>query len=161
VQAAIPVMKAMPNDAMAKAMANVASNVGKGSATGLPATMGSRMGGTARTMAMRMNGGKKESEEAVMRGLRWLAKSQNGDGSWAKGTKTYIAAMTGFGLLSFLGHGETPVSSEFGPTVQKALDWLVNNGKKNAGRLSMEPVFSQTGVYAHGIATYVMGNTTR
>lgn len=157
VQAAVPVMKAMPNDAMAKAMENVAKNVGKGPATGIPSTMGSRMGGTARTMAMQMNGGKKESEEAVMRGLRWLAKNQNADGSWAKGSKTYIAAMTGFGVLSFLGHGETPVSAEFGPVVQKALDWLVNNGGKNAGRLSMEPAFTQGGVYAHAIATYALG----
>ncbi len=157
VQAAIPVMKAMPNDAMSKAMENVAKNVGKGAATGIPPTMGSRMGGTARTIAMQMNGGKKESEEAVLRGLRWLAKNQNADGSWAKGSKTYIAAMTGFGMLSFLGHGETPVSAEFGPTVQKALDWLVNNGTKNAGRLSMEPAFTQGGVYAHGIATYALG----
>ena len=119
--------------------------------------MGSRMGGTARTMAMQMNGGKKESEEAVMRGLRWLAKNQNADGSWAKGSKQYIAAMTGFGILSFLGHGETQVSAEFGPTVQKAMDWLINNGQKNSGRLSMEPAFSQSGVYAHGIATYALG----
>ena len=156
VQAAIPVMKAMPTD-LSKVMASAAKNVGRGPATGIPSTMGSRMGGTARTMAMQMNGGKKESEEAVMRGLRWLAKNQNADGSWAKGSKQYIAAMTGFGILSFLGHGETQVSAEFGPTVQKAMDWLINNGQKNSGRLSMEPAFSQSGVYAHGIATYALG----
>lgn len=157
VQAAVPVMKAMPNDAMAKAMENVAKNVGKGPASGIPSTMGSRMGGTARTMAMQMNGGKKESEEAVMRGLRWLMKNQNADGSWAKGAKPTIAAMTGFGVLSFLGHGETPVSAEFGPTVQKALDFLVSNGAKNKGVLSLEPTVTQAGSYAHGIATYALG----
>jgi len=159
VQAAVPMMKVMPNDAMEKALSNVAKAAtgSKGISTGLPATMGARAGGTARVMAMQKNGGKKESEDAVMRGLRWLVKTQNPDGSWAKGAKPTMAAMTGFGLLSFLGHGETPVSAEFGPTVQKALDWLVNNGVKNGGRLSAEPSISQAGSYAHGIATYALG----
>jgi len=157
-EAAVPVVKAMPNDAMNKALQNVSKNVGaKGLAGNIPSTMGSRMGGTARSTAMMMNGGKKESEDAVMRGLRWLVKTQNADGSWAKGAKPTISAMTGFGLLSFLGHGETPVSAEFGPTVQKALDFIVKNGAKNGGRLAGEATFTQTGVYAHGIATYALG----
>lgn len=158
VQTAVPVMKAVPNDAMNKALQNVAKSIGpKGIAGNIPTTMGARMGGTARTTAMRMNGGKKESEDAVMRGLRWLMKTQNPDGSWGKGTKATIAAMTGFGLLSFLGHGETPVSAEFGPTVQKTLDWLVKTGTKNNGILSNEPKIGQAGSYAHGIATYALG----
>ena len=153
----VPQIKAPPTDAMAKAMANVSKSAGKGVASNLPATMGGRVGGTARAQAMMMNGGKKESEDAVMRGLRWLVKTQNPDGSWAKGSKPYISAMTGFALLSFLGHGETPVSAEFGPSVQKALEWILQNGAKNQGRLSMEPAFTQGGVYAHGIVTYGLG----
>lgn len=155
VAAAVPVMKALPNDAMNKALQNVSKTAGAaGLASNIPGTMSRRLGGTARAMAMQMNGGKKESEDAVMRGLRWLVKNQNPNGSWGKGSQQYIAAMTGFGLLSFLGHGETPVSAEFGPTVQKALDWMLGVGSKKAGRLSNEDAFSQPGVYAHGIATY-------
>ena len=109
--------------------------------------------------AMQMNGGKKESEEAVMRGLRWLVKTQNSDGSWGveKLGPNFTSAMTGFAILSFLGHGETPVSAEFGPTVQKALDWVLTNGKKNDGHLCMTPMFSQQGVYAHAIVAYALG----
>ena len=158
VQAALPTVKAMPSDAMAKALQNATKVTGtKGVAGNIPSSMGSRVGGTARAMAMQMNGGKKESEEAVLRGLRFLVKTQNADGSWGKGLKPYIAAMTGFGVLSFLGHGETPVSAEFGPTVQKALEWITENGTKNQGHLSMEPNFSQPGVYAHAIAAYGLG----
>jgi hypothetical protein len=65
--------------------------------------------------------------------------------------------MTGFALLSFLGHGESPVSAEFGPAVQKALDWIVANGNKHQGRLSMEDAFSQGGTYSHAIVTYGLG----
>jgi hypothetical protein len=108
-------------------------------------------------MAMQANGGKKESEEAVLRGLCWLVKTQNPDGSWGKGKGPVQAAMTGFSMLSFLGHGETPVSPEFGPAVQKALDWVLENGSKSDGHLCMQPQFSQQGVYAHAIVAYALG----
>jgi hypothetical protein len=122
----------------------------------LPATMGSRLGGTARSIAIQMNGGKKESEEAVVRGLRYLVKTQNPDGSWGKGLRYYISGITGLSVLSFLGHGETPDSTEFGPTVKKAIDWITENGANRQGRLSMEANFTTHGVYAHGITTYAL-----
>ena len=62
------------------------------------------------------------TEAAVMKALRWLKYIQNEDGSMPGGT-----AMTGLAVLTYLAHGETPGSKEFGPTVQKALDYLVNS----------------------------------
>jgi hypothetical protein len=159
--AMVPTVSAPTND-MTKAIQSAAKAVGKGGG-GIPGTMASRMGGTARQAAMQMNGGKKESEEAVLKGLRWLMKNQKPDGSWGPGGAVG-AAMTGFSILSFLGHGETPVSAEFGPTVQKALDWLTSNGNKNEGRLCLEKPsdkmptgFSSAGAYAHGICAYALG----
>ncbi len=153
-----PTISVKPSDAMTDALKNVAKNVGtKGLSSNIPATMGGRVGGTQRAQAMMMNGGKKESEDAVMRGLRWLVKTQNPDGSWAKGAPSFISAMTGLAVLSYLGHGETPVSAEFGPTIQKALDYIITKGTKTDGRLGGEPTFTQTGVYAHGIVTYALG----
>jgi hypothetical protein len=157
VAAAMPATMSAPTNDMSKALASASKAVGKGMASGIPGTMASRVGGTARANAMQMNGGKKESEEAVLKGLRWLVKNQNPDGSWGKGGGPTGAAMTGFSILSFLGHGETPVSAEFGPTMQKALDWVLKNGQANDGRLSMEKQFSQPGVYAHAIVTYGLG----
>lgn len=86
-----------------------------------------------------------------MAGLRWLKKTQNADGSWAAEHK---AAMTGFAVLCFLGHGETPESPEFGPTVKRGLDWLLATGTAGHGKLA-EP--SQPGVYEHAIASYALG----
>jgi len=157
VAAAMPATMSAPTNDMTKALASASKAIGKGVASGIPGTMASRVGGTARATAMQMNGGKKESEEAVLKGLRWLVKNQNPDGSWGKGGGPTGAAMTGFSILSFLGHGETPVSAEFGPTMQKALDWVLKNGQANDGRLSMEKQFSQPGVYAHAIVTYGLG----
>jgi len=122
----------------------------------MPATMAARMSFEARSEALRMNGGKKESDEAVLRGLRWLVQNQNPDGSWGR-RGTTGAAMTGFSILSLLGHGETTDSAEFGPAVKKALDWLVTNGNTYDSRLSMEQSFTQAGTYAHAIVTFALG----
>ena len=73
------------------------------------------------------------TEAAVLKALRWLKATQEPDGSW--GTKPELglkkgmdkAAGAGFAILAYLAHGETPASKEFGPTVQKALDYLINS----------------------------------
>jgi len=67
------------------------------------------------------------TEKAVMKALRWLKKVQKGDGSWAaKGQDKYTPGITGLGLLTFLAHGETTASEEFGRTVEKAMRYLMN-----------------------------------
>lgn len=148
-----PVIKPLQTDAMANKITQ-ASAV-KGIAGGLPSAMSGRSGGTARAQMMEQNKGKKEGELAVMKGLRWLVQNQSPDGSWSPTNKP---AMTGFAILSFLGHGETPVSPEFGATIQKGLDWLIENGTKNGGRLSMSESFGANHlVYEHAIATYALG----
>ena len=149
VTSVVPVIKPVQMDAMASKVSSI-----KGLASGLPPGMGGRVGGAERQKMLDQNKGKKEGELAVMKGLNWLKNHQNPDGSWAP---DYQGAMSGFALLAFLGHGELPVSPEFGPTVQKGLDWLVENGKKNAGHLNMGNAFDQPGVYAHAIATYALG----
>ena len=69
------------------------------------------------------------TEAAVMKALRWLKIKQNSDGSWP-GVK---AASTGFAILTYLAHGETPNSKEFGETVQRGLDWLINSVYEKGG----------------------------
>ena len=123
-----------------------------GIAKGLPAAMAGRAGGTARAAAMKMSGGKDASEKAVMAGLRWLKQNQGADGSWGP---AHAPAMTGLAVLCFLGHGETPEAPEFGPTVKKALDWLLKKGNEFDGRMSLtKNAFGN--VYEHAIATYAM-----
>ncbi|MFT5882212.1 MAG: hypothetical protein ACI9FG_000712, partial [Crocinitomicaceae bacterium] len=101
------------------------SGTGGGGFGNLPATMKKRCSIADRMARLLANGGNKECEEAVMKSLRWLQSTQNSDGSW---TNTNKGAMTGFALLAFLGHCETPISPEFGETVEKAIVYLVNLG---------------------------------
>jgi hypothetical protein len=74
--------------------------------------------------------------------LRWLAKVQLDNGSWENNP-----AHSGLALLCFLAHGETPLSEEFGVTVQKAMQWLASNMPKNK---------HWSRAYSHGIATYAL-----
>ncbi|MCM8529876.1 MAG: hypothetical protein NE330_01840 [Lentisphaeraceae bacterium] len=66
-------------------------------------------------------GGSKVGQQSLMKALLWLQKVQNADGSWGKKKRTGI---TGLALLTFLAHGETHLSKQFGLTVKKAIQWL-------------------------------------
>lgn len=83
------------------------------------------------------------TENAVLRALRWLKKNQASDGSWP----SHKPASTGFALLAFLAHGETPSSEEFGETVEKAIRWLIEHRDKQGG-------YPRS--YEHPIATYAL-----
>ena len=130
----------------------VSSKMGKG----VPGAMGGRMGGQARSMAGMRTGQKDKSEKAVMQALKWLKEHQKDDGSWSDEHKP---GMTGLAILCFLGHGELPESPEFGPTIKKALDWMLARGTEFQGRMSLTQggFGSQPAVYEHAILTYAMG----
>jgi hypothetical protein len=84
-------------------------------------TAGGDDGGTRRDFVKGKTG--TPGEDAIFRALRWLKQAQLPDGSWDK-TKP---AMTGLAVLCFLGHGERPSDEEFGPTLQKGVEWLIIN----------------------------------
>ena len=108
--------------------------------------VGVTRGAGMRAKMLKTYGGNQQTEEAVMRSLRWLKKKQRADGSWPNNR----VAMTGLALLTFLAHGEIPgaTSPEFGETVRKAIEYLIRVQNKSSGRL--------TSSYAHAIATYAL-----
>jgi len=111
-----------------------------------------RMSSTTRAGAIGRYGGggtkMDQLEGAVYRALNWLQKNQNPDGSWGG---SYRAAMTGLALLTMLAHGETQVSKQYGETVQKGVQWLMDTGRKNKNVFA-----SQHPEYQHAIATYAL-----
>ncbi|VGO21781.1 prenyltransferase/squalene oxidase repeat-containing protein [Pontiella sulfatireligans] len=109
-------------------------------------------------------GGK--AEKAVLNGLNWLQTVQCEDGSWGVGksksmtAKQERARLTGLALLCYLAHGETPQSSTYGTTVQRAIQYLLGEQDAKTGRFCP---FSKTvgshddiGVYGHAISTYAL-----
>ena len=112
----------------------------------LKGILGSRSPGM-RGSLLGQHGGSGATELCVMRALRWLKKNQNPDGSWP----TVKPASTALALLTFLAHGETPASDEFGYTVESAIRWLVDNQEASGhfkGRDGHD--------YSHPIAAYAL-----
>lgn len=107
-----------------------------------------------------------QAEKAVLKGLDWLQSVQCENGSWGVGSSKSMTAkqerarLTGLALLSFLAHGETSQSETYGETVQRAMQYLLNEQDEKSGHFCP---FSKTvgshddiGVYGHAIATYAL-----
>ena len=131
-----------------------AGDSGSGGGFGaIPATMRSRCSKEDRMERLQRSGGVPAGEEAVVKALEWLKSTQNADGSW---TNKYPVAMTGFAVLVYLGHCETPLSEDYGDSVLRAITYLVNIGMKNDGKLTTTDLTKIPWVYEHGIATYAL-----
>jgi len=128
------------------------SGMGGGDFTAVPATMRKRCSKEDRLQRLAEAGGNVQCEEAVEKGLEWLKSTQHSDGSWGTANKT---AMTGLGLLAYLGRCETPLSEKYGESCLRAITWLVDHGMKNDGKLASN-FASQHGAYEHPIATYAI-----
>ena len=95
------------------------------------------------------------TEAAVLKALRWLKKTQNSNGSWSPTP----VSNTGLAILAFLAHGETPASKEFGYTVEKALNFLIESLTKKKDKTGEEVVTfkgADGNEYATLIATYAL-----
>ena len=62
-----------------------------------------------------------QNQESVLKALRWLKSVQKPDGSWGSSRKS---AITSLALLTFLANGYVHPSGEFGPCVNKAINWI-------------------------------------
>ena len=129
------------------------NGAGGGGGFGIPASMKKRCSKQDRISRLLKEGGQKEYEDKVVASLRNFKKTQQADGSWKTGGNS--VAMTGLALLAYLGHCETPLSVEFGETVQKAIVYLVNNGMKQDGKLATSTA-NKHWCYEHAIATYAL-----
>jgi len=90
----------------------------------------------------------------VTKALNWLHRNQIKTGKKAGTWPTTSGSggpMAGFGLLTFLAHGELPTSKKYGSTVQLAIDYLLRTQKENGQ-------WEEKGghEYGHAIATYAV-----
>jgi hypothetical protein len=97
-----------------------------------------------------------DTQVAIDRGLAFLHRSQSNDGSFGdRGGGN--AAITGLAGLALMAGGHQPGRGQYGRTVSRAMDYLVNRGAANTpvGYLhSGEAGFGQGGgMYQHGFAS--------
>ncbi len=78
---------------------------------------------------------KYELEHAIEKGLGWLAKSQNPDGSWSQ--KEY-PALTGLALTAFMGDPSGTYRAKRPEVVRKGYEFLLSNVQPDGGIYSKE-----------------------
>lgn len=91
-----------------------------------------------------------ESEQALLRGLEWLDTNQGAEGNWSSNDLGLVS----MGALAFMAAGHAPGRGKYGRTVQRALDYVVQNAKPS-GLLNISN--QQHDMYNHGLATFVLG----
>ena len=96
---------------------------------------------------------KQRKPDAVKRGLLWLQKNQNADGSWGSENQSLL---TGYALAPYFTHGELGDSEQFGNTVKAAVSWLLELSKNNEGRLCGSKKFTAKSRMEHAICTQVL-----
>jgi hypothetical protein len=100
------------------------------------------------------------TEEAIEKGLAYLAGIQNEDGSWSlqgHGEEVLLhsdSAATGLCLLAFQGAGYTHRQHQYADTVSRGLQFLLENQRTNGDLFRRENQVSNRNVafYSHGIA---------
>ncbi len=104
------------------------------------------------------------TEEAIERGLAYLASIQSPDGSWSlqgHGEEVLLhsdTAATGLCLLAFQGAGYTHRQHQYADTVSRGLQFLLANQRTNGDLFRVENQVSNQNValYSHGIASLAL-----
>jgi hypothetical protein len=91
-----------------------------------------------------------ESEQALERGLEWLARNQGPEGNWQSNDLGLVST----GVLAFLSAGHLPGRGKHGEAVQRAMGYVLRNAKPS-GLLNIAQ--AQRGMYNHGLSTFVLG----
>ncbi len=97
-------------------------------------------------------------DEAVRRGLAYLARMQQADGCWLMpgfGT-TRSPGVTGLCTMAFLSAGHTPTAGRYAPVVSAGLKWVI--GQQNERGLIAAG--DQFDMYHHGICTLLLAEAT-
>jgi hypothetical protein len=101
----------------------------------------------------------KEIQEAIGRGLEWLARNQANDGSWRNsgGYGSYPAAMTGLAGMAFIASGSSATRGRYWHEVRDSTEFLLKHADGATGVISV-PAEEGRGMYGHGFATLYLAS---
>jgi len=91
-----------------------------------------------------------ESEQALARGLDWLARHQGPQGNWESNDLGLVST----GVLAFLAAGHRPGIGRYGENVRRAQDYVLRSAQPSGLLNIAEP---RRGMYNHGLSTFMLG----
>jgi len=96
-----------------------------------------------------------EAREATQRGLKYLAKRQNDDGSFGEGLYSRNVGVCSLAGLALVGAGHTPRRGSHGAVVQRVVEFLLECCQES-GFISYANAVSHGPMYEHGFATMLL-----
>src|SRR6478736_9037301 len=91
-------------------------------------------------------------EQAIEKGLRWVAKNQSSLGHWTAGG--YPTAMTALAGTALVASGSTTIQGPYAKNIRKAVDYLL--GKSRSNGLIGDPQTDNRYTYGHGFSMLML-----
>src|SRR6266498_2376305 len=91
-------------------------------------------------------------EQAIEKGLKWVAKTQSSLGHWTAGG--YPTAMTALAGTALVGSGSTTVQGPYSKNIRKSVDYLL--GKSRGNGLIGDPQSDNRYTYGHGFSMLML-----
>ncbi len=98
-----------------------------------------------------------ETQEAINRGLEYLARTQSRDGAWRQEGQwgSYPMAMSGLAGMAFLASGSTATQGQYAPQVSRVMNFVLNSVRSDG--LISRPEEAGRSMYGHGFCTMFLG----
>jgi hypothetical protein len=93
-----------------------------------------------------------QTDEAIKNGLSWLARSQNGDGSYGTAAYRGNIAVTSLAGLAFMASGSSPGRGPYGSQIDRALAYVMQNTSPS-GFIAVFASSTHGPMYSHGFGT--------
>lgn len=93
---------------------------------------------------------------AVERGLEWLARKQEKDGSFGSESQYgRHVGITALACMAFVSEGSVPGRGRYAKNVEAGLDFILNSASEQSGLVAAETSYGP--MYGHGFATLFLG----
>jgi squalene cyclase len=99
-----------------------------------------------------------EAQRSIDRGLAFLSRQQQPDGSFGSGGYSRDVAVCGLAGMAFMSGGSTPGRGQYGGEVNKCVDFILENTQES-GFINVPGSGSHGPMYGHGFATLFLGET--
>ena len=97
-----------------------------------------------------------ELQEAIHRGLEWLARRQEKDGSFGADSQYgRHVGITALACLGFMSEGSVPGRGRYAKNIEAGLNFILNSASEQSGLVAAETSYGP--MYGHGFATLFLG----